>query len=430
MKFRKRQHPDSEKSRKKDNIWYLLATILSAGQFAVISIFITRGMGIHSAGIFAFAYTMANLFSAIARYGVRNYQVIDIKEYHNWHEYAGARFVTTIFSLCCVLFYLNAGKENPGYGREKMAVIFLVTLLKMIDSFEDLFLGMAQQKNKLGAGSRIVLFRLCLTTVIYCVCGSFCKDLIHASAITLGCSLLISCALWKMTKKYFFLSESRIRKEHIGIILKDCFPLCVSSVMLIFLGNAPKYIIDLWGTAITQAYFSILMLPAFMVTLLNTAIYQPVVRELGRLWQDGETGQFKKKIIRQCLVIIVLELIIVAGGTLAGLPVLGSIYAVDLSGYHKEFCILLLAGGMSAISSFFTILITVVGCQRNVVAVYAAEMLVYVILGKAGIQYGIFGVAGLYLSANTLLSLLLALVFYLGMKKAEEEMHEKNIICR
>ena len=67
--------------------WNTISGLINAGQSAVILIFISRYLGQSAAGIFSIAYALGNLFSTMGKYGVRNFQVTDVKEVFLFHEY-------------------------------------------------------------------------------------------------------------------------------------------------------------------------------------------------------------------------------------------------------------------------------------------------------------------------------------------------------
>ena len=66
---------ESKKGLKKDFLWNLIAEGISAGQSALILVFISACMSINDAGIFSIGYAISTIACVIGAYGVRNYQV-------------------------------------------------------------------------------------------------------------------------------------------------------------------------------------------------------------------------------------------------------------------------------------------------------------------------------------------------------------------
>ena len=63
---------------KKDFFWNTLGSLVSGFVVFILTVFITRFNGVHESGEFGFAFSLAAIFSAIAYYGGRNYQVTDV----------------------------------------------------------------------------------------------------------------------------------------------------------------------------------------------------------------------------------------------------------------------------------------------------------------------------------------------------------------
>ena len=65
----------------------------------------------------------------------------------------------------------------------------------------------------------------------------------------------------------------------------------------IFLGNEPKYFVDILLNDTDQAYLGYIITPAYVIGLLSGFVYQPQIREYGELWDAGRTNELKTKII-------------------------------------------------------------------------------------------------------------------------------------
>lgn len=73
---------------------------------------------------------------------------------------------------------------------------------------------------------------------------------------------------------------------------------------------------------------------------------------------------FLHRVVRQHIIIIILTLFTLIGGYFLGIPVLSAIYKTDLCNYKSELLILLIGGGLLAISGFVVILITLIRKQK------------------------------------------------------------------
>ena len=71
----------NSKDIKKDSfIWNMIGSMLTAFQSVIMLAILTRVLSLYDAGVFTIAYASANLFLNIGKYGMRNYQVSDVKK--------------------------------------------------------------------------------------------------------------------------------------------------------------------------------------------------------------------------------------------------------------------------------------------------------------------------------------------------------------
>ena len=118
-------------------IWNTVSGMINAGQSALILIFISHFLTHTDAGMFTIAFALANLFSTMGRYGVRNYQVTDVQENSRFGEYLRARLYTVTGAMAIMLAYLAFQAAKGIYSVEKISVLFVICVWKMIDAVGD-----------------------------------------------------------------------------------------------------------------------------------------------------------------------------------------------------------------------------------------------------------------------------------------------------
>ena len=194
-------------------------------------------------------------------------------------------------------------------------------------------------------------------------------------------------------------------------LLKKCFPLFVSSFLILYIGNASKYAIDALYDEQIQAYYGFISMPIFVVGLINNFIYQPVLTQLSRIWDEKKYAIYLKKIMWQIAIICIIIGLIVGVAYVMGIPVLGILYGVDLTTYKWDLIILIIGGGFLAISGFLTVILTIMRMQKSILFSYSIVSLI-AILGATDIvqRYIIRGATLLYLSLMLLLSVILLLI--------------------
>lgn len=408
-------------SKKEGFWWNATGGGLSSGQAAILLVFISHQLDITIAGIVTIAYALANLFAAMTRYGVRNYQVTDVNRRFSFGDYFYSRVFSVLLTVGICAVYMTWCAVSNGDSISKLVILAEITILKLIDSFEDVYLGCYQQSGHFCAGAKIMAVRLILSTSMICI--TICAGLgIYFSLFSGICVSLI-------LDFYFIHGTFQITKAKIGSMNRNnvcklmvkCLPLCIGTTLSMYIGNVPKYMIDIYMDEKVQAIFGYIMMPVFVVMLLNTFLYQPVIKELGDIWKDKDYKQFRKKIKWQCLIVCGMTVLIIVGGMVIGLPALSVIYNVDLSMYRMEFLILLLGGGFYALAYYLNVPITTIRKQKYIAVGYAAAAIASVLTGHIFvIRYGMMGAAVLYLSINILLAIIYGFVLLLGIRENSE----------
>lgn len=416
----------SQKDKKVIIIWNAIGGMLNAGQAAIVLIFVSHKLGIVAAGTITIAYAIANLFLAMGKYGVRNYQVTDVEETYTFGDYFYSRIIVIVAVIMVQLLYLAYEINTGAYSHEKAVIIFELTLLKLVDAFEDVYVGRYQQQGRLDIGAKIMAVRLMISTIVICVMiyiGAGIHIAVWGGIIS---SVFMDLCFLRET---FHIADAGILKWEISNarkLLKECFPLCIGTTLAIYSGNVPKYLIDRYMDEQTQAIFGYIMMPVFAIMLMNQFIYQPMIKEQAELWNDNKKKNFNQKTIKQCLVVTLLTTVVVVGGIFIGLPILSIMYHVDLSPFLKEFILLLLGGGFYALAYYLTVPITIINKQQYIALSYIFIVLISGIFGKYFVETkGILGAAILYLFINIVLTIMFSSVLIAGEKRTNEKGESK-----
>ena len=400
----------SKEKEKEAYVWNSVSAILNSFQSVVILMVISRIDNINDAGTFVIAYAIANLMIMIGKYGIRHYQVSDIKEKFSFKTYFVHRITTTIMMILVAVIYVSFFMLRGEYDLNKSIVVILICAIKAVDAFEDVFHGMFQQHARLDIGGKILSFRLFIYIVEFMVVYYFSHRLIFTGLICLITTLCLMIVLNTMALKEFPFERGDIDRGQFKSLCVDCFPLFISTFLMAYVGNAPKYSIDVVLSSQEQAQFNYIFMPVFVISLMSTFIYQPMINRLAIIWNKNQFSKFWKLIFRQIVIILGLTAASMGGGYLLGIPVMSLLYSVDLSAYRIELTILLLGGGMLALVNFFTMVITVTRYQKYLIWGYIVISAAFVLRGKTtAATYGIEGISIFYTAAM----FVLALIFFI-----------------
>ena len=375
---------ESKKGLKKDFLWNLIAEGISAGQSALILVFVSAGMSISDAGVFSIGYAISTIACVIGMYGVRNFQVTDVSSRYRFKSYLFARFITVLASLLVVFVYLGFQLGTSNYVIEKAIAVILICIWKLDSVFEDVVYGMYQQRGYLALGARTYAIRLMSSTILFCILTLTGLELIPILVIICIFSYIATFISFKLTYPYVRkeVSEAGNTSADAGVkagfsiidgikqILWQCFPLALSGALGNYIGNAPKYSIDWFMDDSAQAIFGYILMPSFVILILSNSVYRPILPSLSQLYVSGDGKAFGKRLCKQLLMVGAMALVILAGGFLLGIPVLSILYSTDLTPYKSEFMLLLVGGIGYALASFASAILTVMRKQKTIAVCY------------------------------------------------------------
>lgn len=418
---------NSKNIEKSAYLWNTTAAMLNAFQTVFILMLISRIDPIIDAGVFTISFAIGNLMLTIGKYGIRQYQVSDIKEKYSFKEYLIVRIITTIVMISVSLIYVGINRITDSYDLEKCTVVMLICFAKAIDAFEDVIHGMLQQHMRLDVAGKILSIRQLAYIIVYMLIYWISSDLVITSMISLIVSIILFFLLNSIALRNFNIQKKTVALKNIGNLFRECFPLFIASYLIMYISNAPKYAIDKTLSSEAQACFTYIFMPVFVISLLSQFVYQPVIGELAILWHDNKLKYFTRLISRQIGIIGALAIAAIVGGCLLGIPILELIYGVNLEEYRKALLILLTGGGALALVNFLQMIITVARKQNLLLIGYVLAYLIFIFGGKSVVKvYGIIGISVFYTLVVCGIGVIFAIITIIILKKRDTVINKYN----
>ena len=408
---------------RRDYIFNSIAGIINAGEAVVMMMVVTRTADLSDAGYLTIAFAVGNLLMCIGKWGVYNYLVTDTVGQFGFCTYLHARIITVLLMLISLAVYLIYGHVVLGYSTNKMIVIVAITLIYTIECVEDLFISLCQHIGCFWRGSLMFITRwtgiLTVFGVIEALTGNTVTGLLASlcvSVIIFGVNLAFTSRPMASKRDESILAP---RAEHLSLtgvfsLLKACFPVFMSAFLSFYISNASKYALERYFDADILACYGFVAMPVFAIGLLSGFVYRPQLVPMSVDYSAGRIGDFKKRIFRQFAVISALTLVCVVGARIIGVPVLSWLYQTDLAEYRTELVILVLAGGFLALSSYQSVVLTIIRKQQFILYGYAIVSILamsttwYIVR-----HYGVSGAAWSYLALMVLLC-----TIYMGFLKS------------
>lgn len=420
---------------KDDYVWNTAAGLLNAAEAVFMSMIVTRTTGLHDAGLLTIAFAVGNIMMTIGKFGVRNYQVTDVEHKYDFEDYIVLRIFSTIFMILCSVSYLFYCFCFSNYSQEKIWVVGTIIGIYAIEAFEDVVWGEYQLEGYLAEGAQLFCIRWGGILAVFAVVILIIKNMLWA--LLIGCAVSLIIFLIAVNRSYHKLFAGRklnifhrARGAKVISLIHTVLPLFLVSFLTFYVNNAPKYAIDGQLSEETQACYGFVAMPVFVIGLLNNFLYQPTLVQMSIEWNNRQYAKMKKRVKKQIVLLFAMTVIILGGAYFLGIPVLSWLYATDLTGYKRELMVLLLGGSFLALSGYFSVLLTIMRYQRDLLLSYVIiALLAFTILNKLVAIWGTMGVAVGYAVLMIVLAILYGIDFHIRIVYRSKDLEKSNQKC-
>lgn len=378
----------SSKNISRDSfIWNSISSYLNSFQTMLLLLVLTRFGNDTDSSFFVMAFAVGNLVLNIGRYGTRQFQVTDINEVYSFHDYVTSRKFSMGLFIIAVIVYLAWGILSNGYTFEKALIVGLICFYKGIEAAEDVLHGRMQQSGRLDVATKITSLRFGIFIIGYALVYIFTKNLIVTTAVNVGLTLVLSLLLNGFVIKEFVPTSSQSSERHFPKkLLWECLPIALTTILGMYLCNAPKYTIDGIVSDNVQTCFNIVFMPVFVVALLSNFVFNPYLRKLGELWVQKNIPAFKALVLKLTLVPLAIDAVVIALGAFIGIPILAFVYGVNLTDYFGELMVFLIVSGVISVLNLYAMVLTTLRKQNHLLYGYIAGAAVMVSISRSLLQ--------------------------------------------
>lgn len=401
-------------SLKENTLWYTMGTMCSSATSFLLMIYVTRILGVDEAGVFSISYSVGQLMLSIGWFGTRQFQVSDINEEFKFSDYFSLKiFMTIIMMVGCLIYSVFLH-----FNTYKMLVTFLYCLFLICDVFADLFSARFQQVDKLFLSGisyiiRILGYNLVILFSLLCF-----KNLIVAIVLAMIYSALELTFFDLQLIKRISQIKMEFHLDKIIQLIKNCFPLFISSFLTTFIVNVPKNAIELNFDSSVQTYYNIIFMPSYIINLFCMFIFVPLYTSIANTWLNSTKDKFINTVVKLMAFDVLLSFVVFVGCYFLGIPLLELVYGVDLQSVKSSFLILIIAGCFTSMNSILSYIFTVVRRQRFMIYIYVVAMVLAQISVKTlTLNYGIFGASLDYLIGIASITVMFIIGLVLVLRK-------------
>lgn len=401
-------------SLKENTLWYTMGTMCSSATSFLLMIYVTRILGVDEGGVFSISYSVGQLMLSIGWFGTRQFQVSDTNEEFKFSDYLSLKlFMTIIMMVGCLIYSVFLH-----FNTYKMLVTFLYCLFLICDVFADLFSARFQQVDKLFLSGmsyiiRILGYNLVILFSLLCF-----KNLIVAIVLAMIYSALELTFFDLQLIKRISQIKIEFHMDKIIQLIKNCFPLFISSFLTTFIVNVPKNAIELNFDSSVQTYYNIIFMPSYIINLFCMFIFVPLYTSIANTWLNSTKDKFINTVVKLMIFDVLLSLVVFAGCYFLGIPLLELVYGVDLHSVKSSFLVLIVAGCFTSMNSILSYIFTVIRRQKFMIYIYVVAMVLAQVMVKTlTLNYGIFGASLDYLIGIASITVMFMLGLVLVLRK-------------
>ena len=387
----------------KDLFWNTLGVSLNSFLIMLLLIVITRINGIKISGYFSFAFSFCAIIQTITTYGGRNYQASDIDNKIEDNSYLSTKVITTIIGIIISIIYFLIFKQ----AKETILFILLIMVIKIIETFSDVFYAVLQKNNQLDVVGKSYALKNIIGFIAFTAIDYFTNDIIFSITGMIAINILLFIV-------YDYRKTLKISKPKISInskcflVLKECFYFFFYNFLILLIANISRFTVNNLLSAKELGYYGILIMIPSIMTLFGQFLITPSLVSLSKLYKRNDIKSFIKELRKVFIFSIVISVVFIICAYFLGEPVLSILYSISFKGYKIIFIEFILTGLFNAFTLIISNALTIMRKTKYQVCLYIITLTlgitssylltknygfngaIYSYLITMGLQFGLF----------------------------------------
>ena len=408
--FHEREEQYEADCTSRDFLWNSIGMGAWGVVFPLLTIIVTQLSGADNAGRFSMAFVIASLLMILANFGIRTFQISDVREEYSFADYRINRLVTCVAAVLVGMAYCSL----RGYDEAMSTMCFGLVLYKAVDGFADVYEGRLQQMGKLYLAGVSQTLRSAAVFVVFTLALLVTGSLPVAS-VAMGVAAVLTLGFVSLPLAHLETPKSAPpRLEAIVGLFKQSWPLFAALFMYSLVDNMPKFVMEGALSYDNQLYYNALYFPAMFVLMTAQTLYKPMLVKMANVWHDPEKRRrFDLIILAVVLGIVVITAVMGLVMMGFGLSLLGFLYGLDFEPFRQISLIMLIAGGLTAGIDFLYQTITILRRQKDVMMAYVVALILALFTPMLLIQYAqLEGAILSYLIVMAVLFILMLWIYF------------------
>ena len=316
----------------KNVIWNTAGTMIYCAAQWAITIIVVHMASYEAAGYLSLAMTTSSTFSVICLFGMRDFQISDVRGEFTPHIYVGSRILTCLaaFLICAIV----AAIGNSGY--QALCIVGFM-LIRVAEGLVDVLYGEDQKLDRYDLIGKSFILRGIGLVLSFVTGMLMTKDLLSSIILMAASSLLIAvffdCRITMTLEKIRpVLWNQEVRK-----LLLHCAPIVVYSFLLSAQNLTAKSVLQqVEGTTILGIYSSMAS-PTLVVQVFATVVFSPFLPRLSKMIEENNMASFRKAMRKVYLFYVCLAIVVQCGAMILGRWGLKLLFGKSILAYYNAF---------------------------------------------------------------------------------------------
>lgn len=340
---------------RRNMLWNVTGSVGFIGAQWMMTILIVRLAGYTEAGYLSLGLSLTNIFTNIAYFCIRNYQVSDSTGRYGADVYVTHRAAATAaaFAVYAAFVLLN------GYETYVTVFLLLFMLYRLNEPVVDVFHGIDQKAWRLDTAGKSFLLRGVLTLAAFIVMEKITGNLVLTTLLMIAAAYGV-IFLFDVPRAYRCEPFSiRFEKDALLSLTKDCFPLFLYAICLNAVVPIPRYFLEKLAGSEALGYYASVAIPASVIQLLASYIFTTFTALFSEYLAKNEKKKFLSLFWKLTLAVIWLVLLALGGCALLGEWALVLLFTENIRAYAYLLVPTVACCGVIALIWFFGAVLTI-----------------------------------------------------------------------
>ncbi len=418
MEESKKEQAVTPETIRKNMLWNILGSVSFIGAQWLMTILIVHLAGYSEAGYLSLGLSLTNIFTNIAYFCIRNFQVSDTGKYSQ-SIYVTHRLAASVMAFLLYALFVIVN----GYPAYVFVFLLLFMLYRLNEAVVDVFHGIDQRAWRLDIAGRSFLARGVLTLAAFLIVEAVTKNLVITTlamlAAAYGVVFLYDIPRTRKNEEFHI----RWEKTALASLTRECFPLFLYAICLNAVVPIPRYFLEKLEGSEVLGYYASVAIPASLIQLLASYIYTSFTKLFSDYVAENRRKEFLLLFWKLLAAIIGTVVLALAGSALLGEWALVLLFTESIRAYAYLLVPTIFCCGLIALIWFVGTILTILrdmkglllGAAAGVLTAAAASYPCIVTWGVEGVNTALF-----FSSMVTLLLFLWRFVIYMWHWKGAE----------